>query len=123
VFLGEDDVELRALFAQALTRRGYDVSVAQDGRETLRHFSAVSRGDIPRPEVVVLDVRMPFYSGLELLQALQLAEWPIPVILMTGFGDERVHASARELGAFALLDKPLGAGKLVATIERSLAPA
>jgi len=121
VLLAEDDSELRALLEATLARRGHAVHAAPDGREMGRMFSAVSRGELPVPDVVVMDQRMPFFSGLELLRALRLAQWTVPVILMTGFGDHHVRARAQDLGAFELLDKPMSAQRLAAAIERAIA--
>jgi len=70
------------------------------------------------PDVILMDVRMPHRSGLELLLALRLAEWETPVILMTGFGDANVHARAEEFGAQAMLDKPVSSARLVREIDR-----
>ncbi len=120
VLLAEDDPDLRPLFVAGLRRSGYRVTAVSDGREALALLSAASRGDLALPDVAVMDVRMPYVSGLELLGALTEAGWPVPVILMTGFGDATIRNRAYALGARELLDKPLSSARLAAAIEGAL---
>lgn len=120
VLLAEDDDDLRNLFAAGLRRHGYEVTVARDGHEMRALLSAIHHAKVPRPDAIVMDVKMPVFSGLELLCALTAANWTMPVILMTGFGDVQVHARAHALGAYELLDKPLDTRELVTTIDRAI---
>ena len=106
VVIAEDDAELRGLLADALIEDDCTVRTASDGRELLAMLSAVSRGELPMPTLLVMDVRMPRCSGMDVLTALRLAEWDIPVVLITGFGDSELHANAGTLGAAIVLDKP-----------------
>lgn len=117
VLLAEDDPDLRGLFATGLHRRGYEVTSLCDGREMLAAFTAICHRQIRMPDAIVMDIRIPGFSGLDLLRALKRAEWEAPVILMTGFGDAQTHALARELGAFELLDKPVSIVRLVTSLE------
>lgn len=117
VLLAEDDAELRGLFAAALRKAGYEVLSASDGGELLSFLSAVSGKDLPRPDAIVMDVNMPGHTGLELLIALRLAEWDVPILLMTAFGDAYLRRRADELGAAVLLDKPLSADALLEALR------
>lgn len=119
LFLAEDDTELRGLFASSLRKHGYDVLDAADGVELLAYLSAVAAKAIPRPDAIVMDVRMPGHSGLDLLLALRLAEWDVPILLMTAFGEASLRRKAAELGAVTVLDKPLSATELVAAVRRA----
>lgn len=120
ILLAEDDVDLRELFERALEEEGYSVLCAANGREALAAFSSSSIGALPPPSCIVLDIRMPEYSGLELLLALQLAEWKIPVILVTGFGNRETHERALHYGCFAILDKPLHPDLLVSKVKEAI---
>jgi CheY-like chemotaxis protein len=62
--------------------------------------------------VIVSDIRLPGYSGFDLLEALHDAQCDTPVILMTAFGDQETHDKARRLGAVAIFDKPFDADDL-----------
>lgn len=120
VLLAEDDPDLRELLSSGLRRRGYDVKTVCDGREMLSALTAIARRAELVPDVIVMDIRMPVVTGLELLRGIRLAAWRIPVIMMTGFGDKQTHALAAELGAFATLDKPLTTLALAVEIDRAL---
>ncbi len=121
ILLAEDDTDLRNLLTSALKREGFHVLAASQGRELLLMFSAAARGALPLPRVVVMDIRMPGHCGIELLRALRLAEWTMPVVLMTGFGDEETRQRVLEYGAFAMLDKPIRTQDLVAAVRDAIA--
>lgn len=121
ILFAEDDSDLRNLIISALHREGFHVLAASSGRELLHIFSAAARAIVPLPRAVVMDIRMPGHSGIELLRALRLAEWTMPVILMTGFGDDQTRKLVLEFGAFALLDKPVPARKLIHVLREAIA--
>lgn len=108
VLLIEDDAEMRAMLARELRRDGHHVievgsgSVALEILGDLVFAPAAQR----RPTVVLSDVRLPHFSGLEILEAVQLTTRRIPVILMSAFGTDRLHQLAHGLGAAVVLDKP-----------------
>ena len=110
---------MRALLACALRRVGFDVVEACSGSELLERLAyglATTPGT--RFEVIVSDVRMPGYDGLNVLASLRQMSVPIPVILITAFGTAASHAAAAHLGALALLDKPFDVDDLM-TLARS----
>jgi len=106
VMIAEDDAELRCLLAETLVEGGCTVRTASDGRELLAMLSAASRGEMPMPSLLVMDVCMPRCSGIDILNALRLADWEVPVVIITGFGAGELHAKAGTLGAAIVLDKP-----------------
>jgi DNA-binding response OmpR family regulator len=68
------------------------------------------------PDALVLDVRMPGTSGVDVLTELRAAGWQTPVILISGFGDEALRASALRLGAAAVLEKPFDFDELTTAL-------
>lgn len=122
VLLIEDDEAMRRMVAAALRADGHAVIQATDGDEAFDWLGAgVVDGDPTcLPDVVVSDVRLPFFDGLEILECLQVATRRIPVILMTGFPDAHVAARAHELGAVCLLDKPFDLRELRAAVDSVL---
>jgi DNA-binding response OmpR family regulator len=117
VLLAEDDGELRMLFARALRDAGFDVHAAADGLEVLEILAAASANDAALPDALVMDVRMPRRSGLDVLKAIRTAGYEMPVVLVTGHGDATMRATAADLGASVVLDKPIDREDLVAVVE------
>jgi CheY-like chemotaxis protein len=116
VLLAEDDSELRSLVAWSLEDHGFVVHSAADGSEMLELLEASARDEIPLPDVLVMDVRMPTYNGLEVLRALRLSRWDVPVVLVTAFPDEQTLEAAKQLGATCTLSKPVDMDDLVRAV-------
>jgi DNA-binding response OmpR family regulator len=68
-------------------------------------------------DLIVSDIHMPTCSGLQILRGLRDAQWSVPVILMTAFGDDDTRAEAELLGAI-LFDKPFSIGDRRAALSR-----
>lgn len=123
VLVAEDDPTLRGMIAVALRRAGCEVVEVTDGAALLATLEARARGGDPEGfQVIVSDVRMPHCSGIEVLSALRRAERTTPVILITGYDTEALYAEACELGAVAVLDKPIDLDQLRAAVLRAAAP-
>lgn len=105
VLLAEDDEEMRSLLAEELRRDGYEVLEARDGVEMELRLKSVRHCPLKAPDVIVMDVKMPGHSGLEILSALRQAQWTTPVVLITGFPEDGVVEQAKELQA-EVLGKP-----------------
>jgi CheY-like chemotaxis protein len=106
VLIAEDDHEMRKLLAQIIRAEGHTVIEAADGHRLLALLqSMVVSPETSMPDLIVSDIRMPGYTGLDLLAAVREADIDIPVMLITAFGDAKTHTEAFELGA-AILDKP-----------------
>lgn len=116
VLLAEDDEELRKLFALALREAGYSVRSADDGRAMLDLLERAARDRGTPPDAIVMDVRMPRYDGLDVLRALRLSRWEVPVILVTAFPDDETLRIAKELRATCTLSKPVDVDDLVLAV-------
>lgn len=98
---------MRRLVAEAFVNDGYDVLTVPDGGRllvTLAH-EFVDKDGSELVDLLVSDVRMPVCSGLQILEQMRAANWTVPVILMTAFGDAVTRSHALKLGAL-LFDKP-----------------
>jgi CheY-like chemotaxis protein len=114
ILLADDDRAMRLVVADVLRKRGHLVEDASDGRELL----VLLTGDAPHPyDLIISDIRMPGFTGLQVLEALRASERRTPVILMTAFGDDETRARAEALGA-VLLEKPFSMEQLRAWVER-----
>jgi DNA-binding NtrC family response regulator len=119
VLLAEDDAAMRALLAAKLRQAGLDVVEASSGYEAL---DWLARGLFGRPtiDLILSDVRMPGFDGLNILASLRQAHTLIPVILITAFGSTAAHGSAARLGAFAMVDKPFDVDDLMVVVRSAL---
>jgi len=115
ILVAEDEPTAREALRGLLEAEGYQVLTAPDGESALR--AALER----RPEVMLLDVRMPGMDGLSVQQRLREAEAGISVVVMTAYGGSSVAIEAMKQGAFDYLTKPVDAGRLLAVIQRALA--
>ena len=75
-----------------------------------------------RPDCLILDLQMPGMSGVDVLQYLNQRHIRIPTIVITAHDNEGSCEACLNAGALAYLRKPLGAGQLVATIEKICRP-
>jgi DNA-binding response OmpR family regulator len=122
ILLAEDDAALRALIHSALARDGHLVTEAADGNQALDLLGASLAGSAEAPpfDLVVSDVRMAGCTGLDLLAGMRHHPDAPPILLMTAFGDDDLHADAGRLGAVATLDKPFDVDDLRALIRTTL---
>ncbi len=121
VWIADDDEDMRTLLSAALQRDGYDVTETKDGRETMQHIRQAFDFPMRLPDLIVMDVLMPHYSGLGVLMELRRARWFTPVIIMTAFPDDVVVQRAKDLGAIAVFKKPFNMDSLrTAVLNASL---
>ena len=113
----DDDLSVRKALARLLKSAGYRVEVFASAREFLER---------PRPEdlsCLVLDVRMPGLTGLELQEALAVAGDRMSIVFVSGHGDVVGSVKAMKGGAVDFLTKPVDAHELLSAIERAVAQA
>ena len=108
VFLAEDDAEMRSLLAVSLRKDGFEVVEVEDGTRLVDTLATELIDPVsPAPvDIIITDIRMPGWSGMEVLSGVRQAGWKTPIILITAFGDSATHRRAKELGATAVFDKP-----------------
>ncbi len=110
VLLIDDDVDVLRAIGNAFERLGYEVTRELSGEAGLATF------DRQRPEVVILDLRLPGMDGMEVLEALR--QRGAAVILLTGQSDIETAVRARQLGAENFLTKPVDITHLAAAAAR-----
>ena len=119
VLVADDDRRVRELLEIALTAHGFNVFTAADGEE------AIKRVLCEHPDLVVLDVRLPKKSGLEVCQALRggAGDPTMPIILVSAVAETDSRVQAFQRGADDYLAKPFSPKELIARIRRQLARA
>ncbi|HEX6763921.1 MAG TPA: response regulator [Polyangiaceae bacterium] len=123
ILVAEDDTELRALIAAKLRSSGFEVVEVRDGEGLLGRLvdAAGPSGTAEGYDMVVSDVRMPEFTALDVLVGARRLLAGMPVLLITAFGDEKLHERARRLGATEVLDKPISMNELGTRVCRMLA--
>ena len=114
VVIAEDEALIRLDLAEMLAEEGYDVvGQAGDGE------AAVALAEEHRPDLVVLDVKMPRLDGIAAAQ--RIAEQRIaPVVILTAFSQRELVERARDAGAMAYLVKPFTKDDLVPAVEMAV---
>ena len=111
VVVAEDEALIRLDLVEMLREEGYEVvGEAADGE------SAVRLADELRPDVVMLDVKMPVLDGISAAERIT-ASRIAPVVMLTAFAQRELVERARDAGAMAYLVKPFTQGDLVPAIE------
>jgi len=114
VFVVDDDSSMREALTDLITSVGLLVEAFKSAREFLEH----RRGDAPA--CLVLDVRLPGLSGLDLQRELVRTKAPIPIIFITGHGDIPMSVRAIKEGAVEFLAKPFRDQDLLDAIQHAL---
>lgn len=114
----DDDEIFRSRLARSLRTRGFEVQTAADAQEARTLAEAAGT---PWDRVVV-DLKMPGETGLELVAALT-GKWPtMPVILLTGYASVPTAVQAMRAGAHDVLSKPARIEELIAAFDSDTAP-
>jgi len=114
LLVADDDPGLRESLERTLSREGYRVVLASDGRAALER---VQTGGI---DLIVTDLKMPGLTGLELLRAAKAIAPDVDVILLTAFGTVEEAVKAMKDGAYDFLTKPFRREQLLKLIDKAL---
>jgi DNA-binding response OmpR family regulator len=100
ILVVDDDPEVRMATRDFLSSKGYEVTLAEGGREALRMI------DASPPDVVLLDVAMPDMDGMEALKRMVATHPAMPVIMVTANADIEITSKVLQLGAADYVPKP-----------------
>ncbi len=114
ILVVDDDMSILSAFEQLLTEQGYEVSKALHGQEALNLLSS------HRPDLIIMDIRMPGLSGLEVLHRIREIDRRLPVIVITGYGTMETAVQATKLGAVDYHLKPLNPEEVLESIAGAL---
>ena len=115
VLIAEDETIIRMDLRELLERSGFEVCAgARDGEEAV----ALARSE--RPDVAIMDVKMPKLDGIEAARRI-LDERPIPIVMLTAYGQQELVARAVDAGVFGYLVKPFREQDLLPAIETARA--
>lgn len=115
VFVVDDDESMRRALQRTITSAGWEVQTYASGMIFLDAFDPKQAG------CVVLDLRMPQMSGLDVQEQLIAHHATIPVIFITAFGEVPVAVQAMKTGAVDFIEKPFSSQQLLTCIARAIA--
>jgi two-component system response regulator AtoC len=115
ILIADDDEVSAQLFSEVLMADGYEVRRTQSGVETIALLKEMA------PDLLLVDVRMPGISGLEVTRIAHRDYPSLPVVVMTAFGSMDTAIEAIQEGAFDFISKPMNLDELKKIITRALA--
>jgi DNA-binding NtrC family response regulator len=111
----DDEVDICSLLKECLEDR-FVVEMAHNGTEALQKV------EVFKPDIVLLDIRMPVMSGMQALKAIKLSQPDTRVIMLTAMGSTATAEECLKQGAFGYIMKPVDLDVLEDTIRSALAP-
>jgi response regulator RpfG family c-di-GMP phosphodiesterase len=114
ILVVDDEEPLRNALARFLQRRGYGVLTASSGPQALERVKA------DKPALMLLDVRMPGMSGIDVVPEALGLEPDLAILMLSGVGDATTAALCMQRGAFDYLTKPIALPDLAKAVERAL---
>ena len=110
----DDDQAIRESMRMILEYEGYECLLAPAGQEGIALVERES------PDLVFLDVKMPGMDGLEALRRIRATTESLPVVIISGHGTASTGFEAKELGAFAFVEKPLAREHVLVTVQSAV---
>ncbi len=115
ILVADDDQSIRGLLQNLLEGEGFRTAEVKSGREVIPAINKL------RPDLVMMDVRMPGMSGLEVLEQMKrLHIEDVPVLTMTAYGTSNIAIEAIQRGAYDYVTKPFALDDLLMTVNRTL---
>jgi len=114
ILVVDDQIDIRELLYDMLTKKGYKVIATHNGAEALNLVKEKN------PDLVLMDFSMPDATGVEVLNSIRSFNQKIKVVMLTGLGTEELEKEARLAGASGFLRKNLGLDVIVKAIDQLL---
>jgi two-component system, OmpR family, response regulator len=113
ILIADDDAHIREVISFALQKAGMQVTLAEDGRQALQQFS------VGTVDLIVLDINMPEFDGLEVCRELRKTS-DVPILFLSSRDDEIDRILGLEIGGDDYVTKPFSPRELVARINAIL---
>jgi signal transduction histidine kinase len=114
ILVVDDNLEFVRILVRILEEKGFQTSIAPDGNTAINKILSES------PELVLLDLKLPDISGEEILKRIKEISEEIAIIIITGYGGERVAVDLIKAGAMDFLSKPIEKEVLLRVVENAL---
>jgi signal transduction histidine kinase/CheY-like chemotaxis protein len=116
ILLVDDEVIILKMTKLVLERNGYTVSTCADGAEAVEYFTKHHQS----VDLALMDVVMPRLSGVDAFKRMQTIDASVPVVLTSGYTNDRSEADLIALGTVGFLPKPYGVRELTSMISKAL---
>ncbi|HEX4553041.1 MAG TPA: response regulator transcription factor [Xanthobacteraceae bacterium] len=113
VLVVDDEPPIRKLLRMGLGTQGYEIIEAPNGKTALELAAG-------KPDLIILDLGLPDFQGLELLRLLRSQDERVPIVVLSSRGDEAAKVQALDLGADDYVTKPFGMDELLARMRAAL---
>lgn len=118
VLIVDDEANIRKIIRMALTKTGYDVVEAEGGEKAIEVLGA---DDNPSTvDLILCDLRMPYFHGMETIAHFRNRYPSVPVIVLTGYPDDRIAATLLQQGIADYLVKPVPKVELLASVATAM---
>ncbi|KAB1064522.1 sigma-54-dependent transcriptional regulator [Salibacter halophilus] len=114
ILIADDDPDIGLLLKRFLERNDFNVSVSETGLEALKAVTA------DKPDLVLLDFRLPDFDGEEVLKKIKEKHQDVQVIIITGYGDVKTAIKTIKRGAFDYVTKPIQPEEILMRIKEAL---
>lgn len=115
----DDDADLLEVMRDYYRPRGYRVELAESAFQPLEQFKKAQASESPY-DVIICDLKMPRFDGLEFIREMRVISPTTPIILMTAHSSIELAVQAVREGAYDFVNKPLNFAQLTVAIERAL---
>ena len=119
IFIADDEAALLHTMAFTLRRKGYEVAIAEDGKNALSQITEAYQND-KSFDLIITDIQMPGLSGLELITKIRETGIDTPILAITGFGNMQMVVELMRAGCKDYLDKPFSMNEFLDRISKLL---
>lgn len=113
ILIVDDEEAIRGLFSELFEKEGYRTNTCATGEETLELLKKENF------DVVLLDIKLPGISGLEVLKSIRDNYKNLPVVMITGFGyDEDLISKTKQLGCSGYIGKNMPISQIITTFKQ-----
>jgi signal transduction histidine kinase len=114
ILIVDDNAEFAGMLSRFLEHQGFRIAIAETG------YKAVEKVQSDRQDLILLDLKLPDVTGMEVLKRLKEIDEDVAIIVITGYGGEQVAVDFMKAGAMDFLSKPIETDTLLKTVKDSL---
>jgi len=115
IFIADDEENMLITLGFILESAGYDISTSTNGRQAMNKILSEKSNPF---DLLILDVQMPYITGLQLIDELRHSGITTPIIVMTGYESDELINELKAKGCNCYIEKPFDEDKLLAKIEK-----